>query len=278
MRRVIFNQKGGVGKTTITCNLAAVSAASGRRTLVLDLDPQANSTQYLLGAEPESLELTGADFFEEMLSVWPRHELASCVHSTRFAGLDILPSHPALGELQDRLESRYKMYKLKEAFGTVKGKYDEIFIDTPPAMGFYTRSALIASDSCLIPFDCDDFSRRALYGLLESVRELQQDHNPKLKVEGIIVNQFQARAKLPKKVVLELVDEGLPILQPYLSASVKIRESHERSTPMVHFLPTHKITTQFQELYATIQPAKAKRRPTKNRGAREATASLGASA
>ena len=277
MRRVIFNQKGGVGKTTITCNLAAVSAASGKRTLVVDLDPQGNSTQYLLGEEAESLELTGADFFEEMLSVWPRHELTDCLHVTRFKGLDVLPSHPGLGELQDRLESRYKMFKLREAIAAVDGEYTEIFIDTPPAMGFYTRSALIAADSCLIPFDCDDFSRRALYGLLESVRELQQDHNPKLKVEGIVVNQFQARAKLPEKLVLELVDEGLPILQPYVSASVKIRESHERATPMVHFMPSHKITTQFQQLYAAIQPVKARKKPARRRVARATAVSVAAS-
>ncbi len=278
MRRVIFNQKGGVGKTTITCNLAAVSAARGKRTLVLDLDPQGNSTQYLLGREQESLELTGADFFEEMLSVWPRHELADCIHPTRCEGLQVLPSHPGLGELEDRLESRYKMYKLKEAIAATAGQYDEIFIDTPPAMGFYTRSALIAADSCVIPFDCDDFSRRALYGLLESVRELQQDHNPKLRVDGIIVNQFQARAKLPQKLVLELVDEGLPILEPYLSASVKIRESHERATPIVRLLPSHKITRQFQELYKAIQPAKARKKPARRRATKTTTVPMAASA
>ena len=254
MRRVIFNQKGGVGKTTITCNLAAISAASGRRTLVLDLDPQGNTSQYLLGQGSESLEVTGADFFEGMLSLWPRHRLGDCLYATEFQGLYLLPSHPDLGDLQDRLESRYKMYKLKEALEALEGNYDAIFVDTPPAMGFYTRSALIAADRCLIPFDCDDFSRRALYTLLDRVRELQQDHNSELVVEGIIVNQFQSRAKLPEKLVVELVDEGLPVLQPYLSASVKIRESHERATPMVHLFPSHKITAQFRELYEAIEP------------------------
>ena len=278
MRRVIFNQKGGVGKTTITCNLAAVSAASGKRTLVLDLDPQGNSTRYLLGAQTESLEITGAELFEDMLSVWPRHELTHCVHTTRFAGLDVLPSHPSLAELQDRLESRYKMYKLKEAITAVEGVYDEIFIDTPPAMEFYTRSALIAADSWLIPFDCADFSRRALYALLDSVRELQQDHNANLTVEGIIVNQFQARAKLPERLVRELVDEGLPILQPSLSASVKIRESHERAMPMVHYLPSHKITAQFQELFRAIQPAQAKKNSARRQAAGSAKVTMAASA
>ena len=82
------------------------------------------------------------------------------------------------------------------------------------------------ADRCLIPFDCDDFSRRALYNLLESVDEVREDHNPKLKVGGVVVNQFQARARLPQLLVDELRGEGLPILEPYISASVKVRESH----------------------------------------------------
>ena len=145
-------------------------------------------------------------------------------------------------------------------------------------MEFYTRSALIAADSCLIPFDCDDFSRRALYALLGSVRELQQDHNSKLEVEGIIVNQFQARAKLPERLVLELVEEGLPILEPFLSASVKIRESHERAMPMVHYLPKHKITAQFQDLYGAMRPAKSRRKRAARRADRTAAVPLAASA
>ena len=112
--------------------------------------------------------------------------------------------------------------------------YDDIYIDTPPALNFYTRSALIAAQRCLIPFDCDDFSRRALYTLLENVQEIQADHNGDLEVGGIVVNQFQPRANLPQRLVQELIDEGLPVLQPYLSASVKIKESHELARPMIH--------------------------------------------
>ena len=76
-----------------------------------------------------------------------------------------------------------------------------MYIDTPPALNFYTRSALIAVERCLIPFDCDDFSRRALYTLLENVKEIQQDHNAALEVEGIVINQFQPRASLPQRLV-----------------------------------------------------------------------------
>lgn len=120
-------------------------------------------------------------------------------------------------------------------------------------MNFYTLSALIAADRCLIPFDCDDFSRRALYTLLENVDEVREDHNRALKVAGIVVNQFQARARLPQRLVDELIEEELPVLEPYLSSSVKVRESHEEAKPLPYLAPRHKLAQQFFELYESIE-------------------------
>lgn len=254
MRRVVFNQKGGVGKSTITCNLAAVSAQQGLRTLVLDLDVQGNSTRYLLGEGADGVEGgTTADFFQQTLgfSFNPK-SAGEFIYETPFERLHLMPSSPALDELHGKLESRYKIYKLREALESLAGDYDAIWIDTPPALNFYTRSALIAAERCLIPFDCDDFSRRALYTLMDNVQEIRADHNAALQVEGIVVNQFQPRASLPQKVVQELVDEGLPVLQPYLSASVKIKESHERALPMVHLDPKHKLALEFVALHEAL--------------------------
>lgn len=256
MRRVVFNQKGGVGKSTITCNLAAISAHQGKRTLVVDLDPQGNSTQYLLGQGGEAFDTTLADFFDQTLNfkLNPKKTVQFVIASP-FEGLDVMPSHPALEDLQSKLESRYKIYKLRDALNELADDYDVVYIDTPPALNFYTRSALIAADSCLIPFDCDEFSRRALYSLMENVQEIQADHNRELTVEGIVVNQFQARAGLPQKVVQELIAEGLPVLAPYLSASVKIKESHEQSRPMIHLDPKHKLAQEFVALHDTLARA-----------------------
>ncbi|MCG5514628.1 MULTISPECIES: ParA family protein [unclassified Ectothiorhodospira] len=256
MRRVIFNQKGGVGKSTITSNLAAISAAYGLRTLVVDLDPQGNSSQYLLGSAFTECEHTVVDFFAGTLgsgfSFKSRKQVDLIPLQTPFEALHIVPANRELENLQGKLESRYKIYKLRDALQGIADRYDAVFIDTPPALNFFTRSALIAADRCLIPFDCDDFSRRALYELLDNVREIQEDHNERLMVEGIIVNQFQSNANLPRTVVEELINEDLPVLGSYLSASVKVRESHQASEPLIHMAPNHKLTGEYVALYRLL--------------------------
>lgn len=250
MKRVVFNQKGGVGKSTITCNLAAISAAQGLRTLVVDLDPQGNSTHYLLGNAADNAEPNLADLFEQTLTIrFENRPSSDYALATPFENLAVMASSPRLEELMSKLESRHKIYKLRDALAELADDFDRIYIDTPPALNFYTLSALIAANGCLIPFDCDDFSRRALYALLESVEEIRTDHNRELKVDGIVVNQFQPRASLPQRLVQELIDEGLPILPTYLSTSVKIRESHQQARPMIHLDARHKLTLEFVALH-----------------------------
>jgi chromosome partitioning protein len=253
MIRVVFNQKGGVGKSTITCNLAALAAASGQRTLVVDLDAQGNSTRYLLGADQAGVELGIADFFEETLSYRLRSRpAAEYVTPTRFENLCVVAASPKLGDLQTKLETKLKIYKLAEWLGQLKKEFAEIWIDTPPALNFYTLSALIAAERCLVPFDCDDFSRQALYRLLENVDEIRADHNKKLKVEGIVVNQFNARSNLPTRVVEELIAEKLPVLPQYLSSSIKVKESHEAAKPLVYLDPGHKLALEYRALYELL--------------------------
>jgi len=249
MRRVVFNQKGGVGKTTLLCNLAAISASRGLRTLVVDLDAQCNASQYLLSSGDTQAEAGTADFFENTLKRGRGGDnLNNFITETPFDNLFLMAAHPDLEEIRVKLEAKHKIYKMRQALDKLDG-FDAIYIDTPPALNFFSQSALIAATHCLIPFDCDDFARQALYTLFDNIEELRDDHNPGLTVDGIVVNQFQARAKLPTRLINELKEEGHPLLDVHVGSSIKVRESHEASVPLVHFAPTHKITQQLIELY-----------------------------
>ncbi|MES1925120.1 ParA family protein [Salinisphaera sp. T31B1] len=249
MRRVVFNQKGGVGKTTLLCNLAAISAARGRRTLVIDLDAQCNASQYLLSSGDRQAEAGSADFFEATLTRGRRAgRFADFLTPTPFDNLSVMAAHPDLESLRVKLEAKHKIYKLKQELERLDG-YDAVFIDTPPALNFYSQSALIAADRCLVPFDCDDFARQALYSLFDNIHEIQDDHNPELVIDGIVVNQFQPRARLPARMIAELREEGHPMIETQITASVKVRESHDASIPLIHYAPNHKVTQQLVALY-----------------------------
>lgn len=271
MRRVVFNHKGGVGKSTITSNLAAIAAHQGRRVLVIDLDPQANTSRYLLGdpVDVQSWEERGsAAFYEQSLKLSIRENLEDFLVLSPFENLWVMPASARLDELHSKLESRYKIYKLQKALQALEGRFDEIWIDTPPSLNFYTRSALIAAQECLIPFDCDAFSRQALYGLMEMFQDLKADHNPELDIAGIVVNQFQSRARLPGALVAELEAEGLPVLKPYLRATVKVRESHQASLPMIHLDASHPLTAELLELSTLINKARKASKGKRVKGTR----------
>ena len=251
-RTVVFNQKGGVGKSTITCNLAAISANAGLRTLVIDLDPQANASRYLLGTPHYSKSETLWGFYDSVLNfTLSGATLDHFIHQSPFNNLEILPAHGDLECILSKCESRHKIYKLRDALDNL-GTYDAVFMDTPPAMNFYTQSALIAGNQCIIPFDCDDFAEQAIYQLMHNVTELKADHNPELIIRGIIVNQYQPQANLPRSIVDSLQDTGLPVLTPYISSSVKVRESHSAHKPLIHFAPKHKLTEEYIALYHTL--------------------------
>lgn len=264
-----------MGKSSIAVNLAAISAHQGHKTLLIDLDPQANSSQYLLGddatysGDKPALEPNIENYFDEVLGSQQNKGLIgnaigsilktrtkgleSYVHQSPFKHLDVIPASPSLGTLAHALESKHKIYKLRDALQQLTGQYERVFIDTPPAFNFFTLSALIAADRVLIPFDCDVFSKRALHTLIENVIETQDDHNDRLEIEGIVVNQFQAQAKLPREVVQQLKDEGLPVLENMLPPSVIMKESHQKNQPLIHLATDHKLTQAYQSLFNEIE-------------------------
>ncbi len=251
--RVLFNKKGGVGKSSLTVNLAAVSAQQGLKTLIVDLDTQCNSTAYL-DAMNANKDSTIADLFEQTITFHlHRRGAKEFCHPTKIENLFIIPGSPRLAELESELDSRHKIYKLREALASLSDDFDRIYIDTAPALNFYSMSALIAANRCLIPIDCDDFARQGLYSLQQKIAEIREDHNSELEIEGIIANQFMHNAKLPKQIIDELIEENYPVIPEYLAQSVKMRESHQEKLPLIKLAPKHKLTQSIVSIHQWLE-------------------------
>ena len=252
MKRVVFNRKGGVGKSTITCNLAAIAASKGKNVLVVDLDPQANTTSYL-GHSGKDDVVGIAEFMESTITRNYRGFTSEdYIRKTSFENLSLISASSSLIDLESKLEAKHKIYKLRDFLENLHEDFDEIYIDTPPALNFFTLSALISADRCILPYDCDVFARDAMVDLMQELEEIIEDHNAKLQIEGVVVNQFQARANLPQQAVDELAEVGFNVLKPFISSSVKVKESHAMHTPLVFMDPKHKVTQEFVELYQSI--------------------------
>ncbi|GAC13587.1 ParA family protein [Aliiglaciecola lipolytica] len=253
MIRVLFNKKGGVGKSSLTVNLAAISAHNGFKTLLVDLDTQCNSTAYLDAIKAND-DSTIANLFEQTITFHLHRRAANeFCQPTKVKNLDIIAGSERLAELESELDSRHKIYKLKEALTSLSDDYDRIYIDTAPALNFYSLSALIAASRCLIPIDCDDFARQGLYSLQQKIAEIKEDHNSEMEIEGIIANQFMRNANLPIQIINELLDENYPVLPEYVSQSVKMRESHQAKSPLIELAPKHKLTLSLIGIFNLIE-------------------------
>jgi len=252
MKRVVFNRKGGVGKSTVTCNLAAIAASRGKKVLIVDLDPQANSTCYL-GHDGKDNVAGIAEFMESTISRNYRDFTSEdYIRPTSFENLSLISASYNLVDLEAKLEAKHKIYKLRDFLNNLHTDFDEIYLDTPPALNFFTLSALIAADRCILPYDCDVFARDAMIELMDELEEIIEDHNPDLEIEGVVVNQFQSRAKLPNTAVAELKKDKFRLLKPFISSSIKVKESHAAQTPLIHLAANHKVTLEFCDLYKNI--------------------------
>ncbi len=194
----IANQKGGVGKTTSAINLAASFAALEFKTLIIDADPQANSTSGL-GYDPKEIEVSIYECMIEGLDVRDK------VLHTEINYLDLLPAHIDLvGAEIEMIDLEEREIQMKKALATAKDDYDFIIIDCSPSLGLITVNSLTASDSVIVPVQCEYFALEGLGKLLNTIKIIQSRLNPELEIEGILLTMYDLRLRLSNQVVEEV--------------------------------------------------------------------------
>jgi chromosome partitioning protein len=194
----IANQKGGVGKTTTSVNLAASLGVLEKKVLLIDADPQANATSGL-GIDVESIEIGSYQLLEHTASA------EDCIIKTDSPNVDIIPAHIDLVAIEIELVDKDdREYMLKKAISHLKTSYDYILIDCAPSLGLLTLNALTSSDSVIIPIQCEYFALEGLGKLLNTVKSVQKIHNQNLDIEGMLLTMYDQRLRLSNQVVEEV--------------------------------------------------------------------------
>lgn len=226
----IFNQKGGVGKTTTCINFSAALGLKGKKTLLVDCDPQGNSTSGV-GVDKSEIEASSYDL---LINETPAKDL---ILQTKFKNLWLLPANMNLAGAELELaenENRFKV--LKKALAPVVMDYDYIIIDCPPSLGLLSLNALTASDTLIVPLQCEYYALEGLSQLLGTVRTVKQNYNEHLEVEGIVYTMYDKRLKLNQQVVDE-VDSYFPnkSYKTFIPRSVKLAEAPSYGEPVIYY-------------------------------------------
>lgn len=223
------NQKGGVGKTTSAVNIAASVGILGKKVLLIDLDPQGNTTSGV-GINKKNLKATS---YELLINETTADK---AVIQTEFKNLSVIPSNISLAGAEfDLYQLDNREYRLKDQLNQIKDNYDYIFIDCPPSLGMITVNALAAADAVIIPMQCEYYALEGLSQLMLTIRKIKQLYNPKLEICGILITMFNGRLILTMQVISELKKYySDKLFKTPVSRNVRLSEAPSFGTPVYY--------------------------------------------
>lgn len=243
----VSNQKGGVGKTTSVVNIAAALGKKGKKVLVVDVDPQGNTTSGF-GINKKGLDKTSYDLF------LGEARIADTIIKTNFKNIDVVPSSIELAAAEiDLATEDSRLSRIRNALATVKDNYDFIFIDCPPSLGIITLNALAGADSVLMPIQCEYFALEGLSQLMDTVRRVKKTSNPKIEIEGVLLTMYDGRLNL----TLQVADDVKRYFKDFvfktvIPRNVRLSEAPSFGQPAVYFDPSSRGAAAYTELAEEI--------------------------
>jgi len=224
----IANQKGGEGKTTTSLNLAHGLSMQNKSVLLIDVDPQANSSGIFLDVNKLSNSIT--ELFLQ------KKKISELIHKTKYTNLDILPSNIGLAEVELSALNIEVPYVLRDAVVEISDKYDFIIIDCPPSLSIFTVNALVSSHYVIIPLQAEKFSIDGIKGLQNTIESIKRRINPDLKILGALITQLKSNTILTK-TILPVIQNYFPVFKTSISTGVSIGESHLSQKTIIDYNP-----------------------------------------